>query len=284
MRKILLILSLLFALDSIGQFPVIVNGWRHNISSCADSDANDFIAAAGITDATQKTAICNLVIDLKDAGLWTSFSAIYPMVGGTATTHKYNLKDPDDDDASYRLTFAGTSTHSSNGVAWNGSTGYANTHLSPTAFGIDDIHLSYYSRTNNTTNATDMGCHNTGVSLTRILLYTSGSNFSSLNDFVFPTFAVTNTAIYEISSRENSTDFQTYQNGNVVARSAAAPSSTIPNYTIYIGALNNANTAAEFSDRQCAFATIGTGLNSEEAAALNIIVETFQDALSRGVQ
>jgi len=68
-----------------------------------DPDALAFLTAAGITDATITAAIDTLVLDLKGYGIWTKMKAIYPFVGGTATTHKYNLKDPVD--AMQRLEF-----------------------------------------------------------------------------------------------------------------------------------------------------------------------------------
>ena len=67
-----------------------------------DTDAQAFITATGITDNTQKNSINQLVLDLKSYGVWSKIKAIYPFVGGTATTHKFNLKDPRDLDAAYR--------------------------------------------------------------------------------------------------------------------------------------------------------------------------------------
>ncbi len=49
-----------------------------------DPDAQAFITAAGITDATQQSAINTLVTDLKGYGIWTKMKAIYPFVGGTS--------------------------------------------------------------------------------------------------------------------------------------------------------------------------------------------------------
>ena len=62
-----------------------------------DADVIAFIKATGITDGTEFSAINYLVLDLKNKGLWTKINTLYPFVGGTATTHKYNLKDPRDD-------------------------------------------------------------------------------------------------------------------------------------------------------------------------------------------
>lgn len=70
-----------------------------------DSDAEAFFTAASITDDTQKTAVNQLVLDLKAAGVWTKSKVIYPFVGGTTGTHKYNLKNPLDTDGAFRITF-----------------------------------------------------------------------------------------------------------------------------------------------------------------------------------
>ena len=56
-----------------------------------DSDAAAFLTASGITDSTQSGAVNRLVLDLKAASIWTKMAAIYPLVGGTAAKHKWNL-------------------------------------------------------------------------------------------------------------------------------------------------------------------------------------------------
>ena len=98
-------------------------------SPILDPNAQAFITAAGITDPTQQAAIDNLVIGLKADGLWTPMQALYPFVGGTASTHKWNLKDPRDLDAAYRLQFGGGWTHNINGATGNGTNTFANTYF-----------------------------------------------------------------------------------------------------------------------------------------------------------
>jgi hypothetical protein len=96
-----------------------------------DPDAQAFLTAAAITDPTITSAIDTLVVQLKADGIWTKMKALYPFVGGTASTHKYNLKDPQDLDASFRLVFNGGWTHSANGALPNGTNGFADTKLIP---------------------------------------------------------------------------------------------------------------------------------------------------------
>jgi len=87
--------------------------------SAYDPDAQAFFTAASITDATQKSAVNTLVTDLKGYGIWSKMLAVYPFVGGTYNTCKYNLKDPRDVDAAYRITeiHGFNMIYSSNGIA-----------------------------------------------------------------------------------------------------------------------------------------------------------------------
>ena len=80
--------------------------------SSTDPDAQAFFTAAGITDATQQTAVNNLVVGLKNNNIWDKMKIIYPFVGGTDASHSYNLKDS----TQYQITWTTGVTHNSNGV------------------------------------------------------------------------------------------------------------------------------------------------------------------------
>ena len=123
-----------------------------------DADAQAFFTATGITDTTQKSAVNQLVLDLKSYNIWTKMKAIYPMVGGTSTTHKYNLVNPVDSNAAYRLSFSTGWTHSSTGALPNGSA-YANPFLTPSAvLTANNTHLSVYIGTDTVAgNKVEMG-------------------------------------------------------------------------------------------------------------------------------
>ena len=131
-------------------------GFLTSFSQPLDPDAAAFLSAAGISNQVQSNAINNLVIDLKEEALWTMMDAIYPVVGGTAASHKLNLKDPRDLDAAFRLTFNGSWTHNSSGmkVATISTSNYANTHLTPsvTLSATSNSQTVYYTVPGNTTN------------------------------------------------------------------------------------------------------------------------------------
>ena len=90
--------------------------------------------AQEITGAGLWTAIQDLVDGLDTNGTLELYDTIYPFVGGTLASHKYNLKTSEvnlDTDAAFRLTEFGTITHSKDGVQGDGVTGYFDTYMTP---------------------------------------------------------------------------------------------------------------------------------------------------------
>jgi len=118
----------------------------------------------------------------KCQNLSTSQLVSSPFIGGTSTQHKYNLKDPRDLDAAFRLVFNGGWTHSSTGALPNGTNAYANTYLIlSNQLGSDKPHISYYSRTNGNTatDQIDMGVYN-NPAYCWISAWYNGSGFSDI--------------------------------------------------------------------------------------------------------
>jgi hypothetical protein len=257
-----------------------------------DPDAQAFITAAGITDNTQKTAINTLVLDMKGFGIWTKMKAIYPFVGGTASSHKWNLKDPRDLDAAFRLVFSGGWTHSANGALPNGTNGYANTFLSPsTSLTNNNTHMSYYSRTN--TQGPNKGLIGASVGGSFIPLFTiygrSGSNVFFMDSYNYTTNrnqgAEPTGQSFLLSTRISSSSFKSFRNNLLVATSpnSNADNVTAINFPISIGALNLAGSVSQFSDFQCAFASIGDGLTDTEAGNFYLAVQAFNTTQGRQV-
>ena len=85
-----------------------------------DPDVRSFITATGITSQTIIDAISELVFNLKSNNLWGKIYAIYPFVGGSASSHSYNLKNT----AQFQITWGGGVTHNANGITGNGTTGF----------------------------------------------------------------------------------------------------------------------------------------------------------------
>lgn len=258
-----------------------------------DADAQAFIDAAGITDATQQSAINTLVTDLKGHGIWTKMKAIYPFVGGTSSSHKWNLKDPRDLDAAFRLVFSGGITHSNTGILFGGVNGYADTKLNLSSqFTLYNVHYSIYCRTNNQVGI-DMGV-TTSPAFSREgwLLLRDGSNL--IQGGFYDNDNITNGAIrvsntdskgFYVSSAIASNNIFLRKNNSQIGTFTGTNTSLPGIGNIYIGAINDTttSTAIAYANREYSLISIGDGLTATEAANLNTAVQAYQTTLSRNV-
>jgi hypothetical protein len=252
-------------------------------TSAVDPDAQAFITAAAITDPTQQGAINTLVTDLKGYSIWTKFKAIYPIVGGTASQHKYNLKDPRDLDAAFRLTFATGWTHSANGMLPNGAT-YANTFLIPSSqLSLNSTHISGYIRTNSVSHAPMLSSENAGSYDNGLYIWplqNQGYYSVRINDNT-STFA---TVTYDIRglhlATRTASNVKKYRVNTTQIFNDSTASIALNTSSIYIGASrNNAN----YFSNQIAFNSIGDGLTDTEAANFYTAVQAYQTTLGRQV-
>ena len=258
-----------------------------------DPDAAAFLSATGITDQTQTDAIVNLVEGLKTEGIWDKMFAIYPFIGGTATTHKFNLKDPRDLDVAYRLTMGGTLTHNSTGVLGSTS-GFMDTKLPVNWTNFNtDIHLSFYSRVNvvgSGNNNYDMGLSNR-ASLGNPTLngdwalmsrFSDNRFYAALPDYTNNSVSNTDaTGFYQANRIGN--QILGYKNNTLSITNNSPLSGVSNNGNMYILAINVAGTAQGFSPRQVAYSSIGRGLTATQMVAHYNLVQAYQTALNRQV-
>ena len=254
----------------------------------ADADAQAFLNAAAITDLGQANAVNTLVTDLKAANIWTKMKALYPMVGGTVTSHKFNLKDPRDVDAAYRLAFNGGWTHTSTGAKPNGTNGYADTFLTPsTSLQQNSVHISYYSRTNMSHYGIDFGVYaiTPQSCLYGVIKDTDGKCYFRLNrnaSIPESSQAMTSASIFFMLNRVAGYSGESLFVNNTKT-SFGQTSTGLSNYKIPLGALSNAGTYQSYSIRESAFASIGDGLSDVEATAFYTAIQKYQTSLGRQV-
>ena len=269
---------------------MIINPYVFASAPAFDPDAQAFITAAGITDPTQQSAINTLVLDMKGYGIWTKMKAVYPMVGGTATTHKWNLKDPQDTDAAFRLVFNGGWTHSSTGALPNGTNGYANTFLNAnTELQQFSHHHSFYHNTDNigTSLRSLGGVQQTSTTNFRTTIESSGTTltFRDLGGSA-PETGLNATTLkgFRAGTRiANNNIFIIKADGTPTASGTTITSNSLPSLNCYIAAHNGAGTPSNYAAMSIAFHSIGDGLDATEGFNLRNAVVTFQTTLGRQV-
>ena len=271
---------LTFGTDKIGTVGGKLMGWDTYYQAKA------FISVANITDSTQITAINYLVKQLVDNNLMSKFRVIYPMIGGDATKHRYNLVDT----GAFQLTFVGGWTHGVNGTIPNGVNAYATTGFVPSTIAENNMHFSYYSRTNSQgLNEYVMGGRSSASVFPILYLrvrdngnqsYAVCGNTESNQPVAFGTLDSRGLFMgnFQSDTLRQLIKNKTILNQNTVNQALAKP--TLP---LFLGAYNNNGVAIAFTNKECAFASVGNGMTNVEQALFYDIVQAYQTILTRNV-
>lgn len=272
-----------FKAYSILVVSLLINSCQKEISnpglpdeiSVIDPDADTFLNKVQIEDTSITYAIDNLVKQLKADSLWNKFDALYPMVGGSENSTKWNLKDPRDIDAAFRLSFHGNPVFALTGVLFPTTNDYADTHLYDSLLAFDNNSISYFSRTENKENGFDMGCDDGKAPYNIFTIYHEfsgtgyfGFNFSSTPPSTIGFFMISATA----------TDVRSYDNGILKFQKGSPPYPIFTGSPFLIGSCKNVYSVGK---RECSFATIGKALNDSDALKFSSIVNEFNHRLKR---
>lgn len=267
-----------------------LSGSTFGVSNGMANPALSFATVTDIRDTNIRVQPQVLLNNMNGWGLVDKNKALYPFVSdgyieSRATQHKYNLMNPADTDAAFRLTFGGGITHSSTGALPNGTTGFANSHINPNSNLGNTFAAHYYSRTNNSNIGFEIGCITTAATNPRIQLECreAGSAYISAHSAEFGVVTADSTKLYGIN-RSSSTQINLYKNGSSIYSNGAATLTDRPNADLYmIGvSLNNAFYRSSF--RECAWSDVFNGvLSATDETNLNNIVVAFQTSLSRNV-
>jgi len=284
----ILLLSLLFWSGAFGQ--------KFFTSLAADDyDAATFCksSAANVTADVQRDAINITVKSFKAYSLWNKMICVYPMVGGNATSHSYNLKNI----STYQITWVGSPVHDANGVDPNGTSAYGKITFQPsTAVSATDHSMSFYSNemTGTGTFPTDMGNNTPGSSqYWNLALYRQGAGnsvYQSGNNGANWTTTQT-TGFYGVGSMlgtgTNNITFYQFKgdhDGSSFSASIAGTSLTSVSTTVVVGAHWQDTGPQNGSTRRCLFAHIGQGLTATEVSNLfNKVVQPYETKLGRNL-
>ena len=188
---------------------------------------------------------------------------------------KFNLVNPVDSDAAFRVVFNGGWTHSVTGALPNGTNGYADTKL----LGNTDVikgnfGFGIYSRTNTLTS----GAYGVDSSLHIYPRFTDTNSYYRI--FNNSTAVINGTSLGLFSGFNDSTN-TSYAWFNAVKKQTLASPLTITSANLMLS--GNVASTGGYDNRQLAFAFASQYLNDTEVTNLYTRVQAFQTALSRQV-
>jgi hypothetical protein len=235
-----------------------------------DLDAQLFLSVSKITNTTITSAINQLVIDLKNLDIWRKMLGLYPFVGGTAFTHQWNLKNPNEN----LLGFSGGWIHNSLGALMNNLNTLA---ISPVNIGgLYRSMSAYLTQRINGTQGVIMGTYSTGILALRATVTQDifHNEFGTIGKTITP--AVVHP--YLGNSRVGATEWYAQDGNNVFTTyTDTAPS---VGSSVYIG---NVQSTTWYGAHQIGFAHIGESLTQLEMTGLRTAVINFQTTLGRNV-
>jgi len=198
----------------------------NTITVIYDATADAYITAASITDSTQKLAANFEMYTLKAGSVTTGYAALYPIIGGTSTTHSYNMFNP----ATKQLTYSGTITHGANGMQGNAANGVATTGVNPSIDLNGDFAIWFYSRTATTSGSwSDFGVIASGANPGVLMsVKTNAANAFSANcDINTALAAIANSNGFYLMKRVGST--VTIKRNDVTIHTFTAPNTSYQN-------------------------------------------------------
>jgi hypothetical protein len=191
---------------------------------------------------------------------------------------KYNLKNPVDTDAGFRLTYSGSwnpgyGSNKPDGAA----TTYAKTSMPFSTLNTSSYHYGFYSTTNaiNNFEYTVVGVNGGN---NRFNLYNQDRYYANSGGDI--TVVVGSFKAFHLLNRPSSTFFNAFRNTTKVGTSVSSPPGSTSSEILIS---NNSTFSYGPSPLGCGLVTIGDGLTDYEAKALYWIVQKFQTTLGRQV-
>jgi hypothetical protein len=250
-----------------------------NRGDAIDPDAAAFLTATGITNPTQVNAVIYWFNAVKTAGFYTKLRAAYLLVGGSATSHKFNAVNPLDTNNAYRIVWNGGVTHNVNGITGNGINADGVTYINPSLIGATNNQtIGFYCRTNNVGNYTEMGALNAGLYLSAAGRYTGNQGLYDVNGYGSSISSTNGQGVHQ-AKRTSATIVRILKNGaftNLTNNTAVGR----PNTNMRLLSLSG---ITSYSINNLSYAFFANELTDAEMQSHETIINTFQTMLGRNV-
>jgi len=266
---------------TIEKFQITLSRGKSPIT-VSDPDLMAFLVrvynAGGTLSRTELTSLSYLVTYLKNNGLWTKLSAVYPMVGGTAASCAQNLIS-----SSFTGTFSSGWTFDYTGAKPNGTSAYMDTGFNFLTHGIDDNSGAFGVYLNTSRASSSSAGHGAifgaGNPASYILPY-AGSMFAGINSsFGGQSIASSDSLGFFQTSRISATAQILFKNstGSTLGGNAYARN----NYNLYVGAVNIAGPTYYDSAKVASAYVTKYALSSTDLSNMYTGFQTFNTIAAR---
>lgn len=279
-------------------FTLAVQNSLHSLSSdnliltenAYDADAQAYITAVGIIDDAHKTAINTFVLGLKANSLWAKVKALYPMYGSTAEEMKWNLMNPLNTDAAFRLTYTNNPTFTSKGMKCVLASGaFANTYFNPSLNYADALNVGmfvYISDHYLSAILADIGVE---INPRRFLLgagYTNAltSSYISTSPVIYGNSLGTSMGLTYVRKTGVGLAGATHWKNGIDKRDQNYPTgTTLPNGNAYLGGYNDDGVNYGANNRTISCAGFTEAFSDAEVVIFSGLVNALMTAFNRNI-
>lgn len=263
--------------------------------SCADADANALFAKAEFSEASLaawlsaigktynevRSAVCSHFTSLKNDGLWNKGGndAYYLPIGNTSTQRKFNVYNPNDSDAAFRLSFNGGITFTNFGIKGNGVNGWTDTFWNANSFASSTAAAFAIDSEDNITGGNQiMGVFLTsGTSRMWVNLGATPSGNIQIANINAIFYTGTRKGLF-FSRRSGAAFNESYRDSSSLGTTAATFSPSLFNF--YLNALNNNGTPTFFAQHGVRMALLSGGDYSDaDKTAFELHYNNFKTEL-----
>lgn len=270
---------------------IILNNGVANYGYYKESkDYVDVIQADVALTATERLSAHYLAGLLTNELIISSLTEIYPFLGGSSSTNKWNLLNLQNTDSAKRLVFYNSPTHDVFGVGFNGTNQWAETFVIPNSFTNGIFASAYVSKdsTDTLNESTLLGSKGGNESVefsfrwsSAQMLAVATNKYSVLDIAYLPTNRATKRGSFSINvSNEilvaQKDDVLSYFNGN------AFISNSLSTRSIFLGACKYVdNNPYRFSNKTIGIVVFGNALSLKKYKTANDIIKFSQKILNR---
>ena len=232
--------------------------------------------------SARKIIYDTLIKGLKTSGLWAKLDVLQCYAAHAADSSLINLINPGTNNANA----VGSPTYTTDEGYLSASGKYINTGFNPASdtykFKQDSFTYGVYSRTDKVENTVDVGNRSGSVSNYMQLAISTGNFVARLNDAVSGFIANTHTLGLFAAGRHYVNSRKAYING-VNGLTDTQVSTGLPNCNIFVGCYNSDGTPTTPSTKQYSWFFAGGAMTVTEVATLTTLIETYMDAIGKGV-